>query len=78
MTDYIATFHTYFSALQSYQQLTAKGIEASLAPVPRALSADCGTCVRYCADAPQMALLHRDFDRVVLAANLETVAENEE
>ncbi len=66
MTSYIATFHTHFSAMSTYRALQKAGVAADLCPVPRALSADCGTCVRYKADDAYRKLLHADFDRVVV------------
>ena len=47
MSRYIATFHTHLSALLTCQSLTASGAEARMMPVPRKLSASCGTCVAY-------------------------------
>ena len=47
MTAYIATFHTHLSALLTCRALTAAGAAAQMMPVPRRLSAACGTCVRY-------------------------------
>ena len=47
MNRYIATFHTHLSALLTCQSLTAAGAEARMMPVPRKLSASCGTCVAY-------------------------------
>ena len=46
MTAYIATFHTHLSALLTCRALTAAGVAAQMMPVPRRLSAACGTCVR--------------------------------
>ena len=66
MNRYIATFHTHFAAMKTFRAMRDAGIHAEMAPVPRALSADCGTCVRYEADTPCQGLLHADFDRVVL------------
>ena len=65
MSDYIATFHTHLSAMRSQRALEREGISARLSPVPRALSASCGTCVRYRADNPCSALLDRDWERIV-------------
>ena len=45
--EYIATFHTHLGALKFQRKLTRLGNEALLAPVPRKLSASCGTCVRF-------------------------------
>jgi hypothetical protein len=36
-----------------------------MAPVPRALSSSCGTCVLYSAEAPLLSMMHRDFEQVV-------------
>lgn len=66
MNRYIATFHTHLSAMRTQRTLEAAGISASLAPVPRKLSASCGTCVRYGADAPCLEKMDRDVERVVL------------
>ena len=52
MSRYIATFHTHLSALLTCQSLTASGAEARMMPVPRKLSASCGTCVDYEASGP--------------------------
>lgn len=64
MLDYVATFHTHYAALRSSQRLTAKGIENQLAPVPRVLSASCGTCVRYRADSSHPELMHEDYEGI--------------
>ena len=55
MTAYIATFHTHLSALLTCRALTAAGVAAQMMPVPRRLSAACGTCVRYTADSPMLS-----------------------
>lgn len=65
MNRYIATFHTHFAALCTRRALNGAGVPAEMAPVPRRLSADCGTCVRFSASDPCAALMHGDFDRVV-------------
>ena len=52
VSGYIATFHTHLSALLTCQSLTACGAAARMMPVPRKLSASCGTCVSYQADSP--------------------------
>ena len=49
VSGYIATFHTHLSALLTCQSLTACGAAARMMPVPRKLSASCGTCVRFTA-----------------------------
>ncbi len=43
----------------------AAGVAARLAPVPRQLSASCGTCVRYQAADPCAACMHADLERIV-------------
>lgn len=64
MTRYIATFHTHLAALKSSRSLSGKGIAAQMTPVPRKLSSSCGTCVRYEAETPELALLDRDTEAV--------------
>ena len=54
MSRYIATFHTHLSALLTCQRLTAAGVRARMMPVPRKLSASCGTCVDYEASGPML------------------------
>ena len=66
MREYIATFHTHFSALQTKRNLTGAGAKARLAPVPRSLSASCGTCVKYSAEAPLLEQMDADTEMVVL------------
>ena len=65
MSEYIATFHTHLSAMRSQRTLTANGICARLSPVPRALSASCGTCVRYEAEDPCVSSMDRDLECIV-------------
>ena len=80
MNRYIATFHTHFAALKTFRTFRDASVAAELAPVPRALSADCGTCVRYDAETPCRGQLHCDFDRVVLAqadGSYQTVVSND-
>ena len=77
---YIATFHTHFAALTTYRALLAADVSADMTPVPRALSADCGTCVRFEAETPCKRLMHVDFDRVVVVneqGRYETVVQND-
>ena len=66
MTEYIATFHTHFAALCTHRALTEAGVAAALMPVPRKLSASCGTCVRYEAEEPHLARMDRDVERVAM------------
>ena len=65
MTQYIATFHTHLSAMRTQRSLTSLGVSARLAPVPRYLSASCGTCVLYTAKQPFLERMDADVERVV-------------
>jgi hypothetical protein len=65
MNRYVATFHTHFAALSTYRAMTGAGVSSTLAPVPRALSSSCGTCVKYASDDPCLTLMHRDCEQVV-------------
>ena len=65
MTQYIATFHTHLSAMRTQRTLASLGVSARLAPVPRYLSASCGTCVLYTADQPFLEQMDADVERVV-------------
>ena len=48
MSTYIATFYTHLGALRFHRTLVSAGDTAAvMAPVPRRLSASCGTCVRF-------------------------------
>ena len=80
MNEYVATFHTHLSAMRTQKTLAARGISARLTPVPRALSASCGTCVRYSADYPALDAMDRDFEKVVLVkadeSGYEPIGEN--
>ena len=68
MSRYIATFHTHLSALLTCQRLTASGAEARMMPVPRKLSASCGTCVDYEAAGPMLEQMDTDVERVFAVA----------
>ena len=39
-------------------------MQAELAPVPRALSSSCGTCVRYSAETPLLERMDADTEAV--------------
>ncbi len=65
MNEYIATFHTHLAAMRTQRRLSAGGFSARLSPVPRSLSASCGTCVRYKADEPRLESMDKDVERVV-------------
>jgi len=64
MREYIATFHTHLSALLTSRTLAGQGIQARMMPVPRKLSASCGTCVWYRADAPCLDAMDEDVEAV--------------
>jgi len=64
MSRYVATFHTHFAALCTFRALNGAGVASKLAPVPRALSSSCGTCVRFEAAEPNLPLMHRDLEQV--------------
>lgn len=63
MTENIATFHTHLGAIKFHKLLTSRGLEAVMMPVPRKLSASCGTCVRFSADFEE-AWSDEDLDAV--------------
>lgn len=65
MDCYIATFHTHLAALRTQRTLVALGLNTRLAPVPRSLSASCGTCVIYNAEKPNLDKMDKDVERVV-------------
>ncbi len=44
---YIATFYTHFGAVSFSRMLQRCGQAGTMMPVPRALSASCGVCVRF-------------------------------
>jgi hypothetical protein len=63
--EQIATFHTHLGALRFQRKLQRLGHEAALAPVPRKLSASCGTSVRFTAPF-EKAWADEDLDAVFL------------
>jgi hypothetical protein len=65
MQEYIATFHTHLSAMRTHRALTALGVQARLSPVPRYLSASCGTCVIFMAEEAHISQMDTDVERVV-------------
>ena len=65
MTEYIATFHTHLSAMRTQRALAQEGVAARLSPVPRYLSASCGTCVIYNAEDAFLYCMDADVERVV-------------
>lgn len=47
MKQYIATFFSHFGAIRFHKLCTERSWPTQLAPVPRALSSSCGTCVLF-------------------------------
>ena len=76
---YIATFHTHFGALTFHKKLKALGDNAVMMPVPRKLSASCGTCVQFSLPFDP-AWADEDLEAVYLHAdgNYRLLFENEE
>lgn len=66
--NYVATFYTHASALITHRTLSGHGIASRLAPVPRALSSSCGTCVMYTSDDPHLSDMDCDVEAVYLAS----------
>ncbi len=71
MKRYIATFHTHLGALRSVRAMGREGISSRLMPVPRKLSASCGTCAAYEADSPCLHLLDADMEAVYLVTGVD-------
>lgn len=65
MKEYIATFYTHLAAMRTQRALAREGVPARLAPVPRYLSASCGTCVIYSAEDAYLCCMDADAERVV-------------
>ena len=61
--EHIATFYTHLGALRFHRKAAARGDEAVMMPVPRRLSASCGTCVRFTATF-QSELADEDLEAV--------------
>ena len=62
---YIATFHSLFGAVSFKNKLTKLGDDPVMMPVPRALSASCGTCVAFTRPFDESAMYEEDMDKVV-------------
>ncbi len=60
MSRYVAAFHTHLAAMRTRRELEAAGAKADFAPVPRRLSASCGTCVLYEAEGAMLSCMDRD------------------
>ena len=78
--EQIATFHTHLGALRLEKKLKILGDDTALMmPVPRKLSASCGTCVRF--ELPfDGAWANEDLDSVYVreGGGFKTVFVNEE
>ena len=64
MKEYFATFHTHLAALMTCRNLNGRGAKAGMMPVPRKLSASCGTCVRYQAEEALLEAMDADVEGV--------------
>ena len=65
INQYIATFHTHLAAMRTQRTLANLELAARLSPVPRSLSASCGTCVQYSAETPFLDKMDTDVESVV-------------
>lgn len=65
--DQIATFHTHLGAMSFQRRLKAAGGAPAMMPVPRALSASCGTCVKFTLDFDPQTMADEDLDAVYAA-----------
>lgn len=66
MRELVVTFHTHFGAMKLYKSLVGQKVDARMAPVPRALSSDCGSCVRVSYEGDAEQLLTTDAEAVYL------------
>ena len=69
MNHYLAIFYNHYGAIHFYQSLQKKGIQGELAPVPRRISASCGTCVRFQTNVPLPALYRGELVREIYQVN---------
>ncbi len=65
--EQIATFHTHFGALCFHRRLTALGDSPVMMPVPRRLSASCGTCVRFSLPFDPSQMADEDLDGIYVS-----------
>lgn len=66
---YIATFYSHFGAVRIKKDLARLGIEATLMPVPRALSSSCGTCAQFTTDSLPEFTHPDEIEQVVTVVN---------
>ena len=71
MRDFVATFYTHLSAMLTCRAMQAEGFSARMAPVPRALSSSCGTCMRYEAEDTLLELMDKDLESIAEALGSE-------
>lgn len=64
MTEFIATFHSQYGAVQFLKYAKQHQIPCRLAPVPRTLSSSCGTCAHYSHHAWDTGFVMRDLETV--------------
>ena len=50
MNNYIATFFSHYDAFAFCDFLKGQNIKGKMMPVPRKISASCGTCVSFVSD----------------------------
>ena len=63
---YIATFYHHFGAVRFQRELSKRGIQAKMMPVPRRLSSSCGTCVQFEYDGEIGLMDDTDVEQVFL------------
>jgi|LSQX01.3.fsa_nt_gb hypothetical protein len=80
MTQFIATFHSQYGAVQFLKNARKNHIECRLAPVPRVLSSSCGTCAHYKNNDWNTGFVMKDLDTIykTLPDKYERVFTNEE
>ncbi len=78
--EQVATFHTHLGAITFQRRLKGLGDDPILAPVPRKLSASCGTCVRFSLPFEAGAMADEDLDGVyaVESGGYKLIFQNEE
>lgn len=76
--EQIATFHTHFGALSFYRMLKCMGDAPVMMPVPRRLSATCGTCVRFGLAFAAHTMGNEDLDAVYGAEDYGLIYQSEE
>ena len=61
---YVVTFFTHYEAMRFHRDCVKRGYQATLLPVPRKLSASCGTCVQVVCTAGVRLIKHVDMFEV--------------